>query len=166
MEVESIEPLFLPTKLQLKWAEGIKQMVEWSQALPNRSSNKIIKVYEQCHTVLQNLKSKNISNFLETFPNEVSLAQELIKKIKEKSNYINELKILLAPYKIMFPSDPNRNDPQWQQKFNQSFLDLNKNTSATTAVIAASLIPYKIHQLKSGATLNIKSKLPNSNNDE
>ena len=100
MEDPVSQDQFLTTELQKEWAQGIKQMVEWSQGLPNRTHNTIIKVYELCHNKLGQLQTDNQSNILQAFPEEIALAKELLTNIKDHKNYIKELKTTscITPY--------------------------------------------------------------------
>lgn len=150
LAMEEFGKTFLTLESQEKWQNGIRQMIEWSQALPNKKDNKMLVAYESCYAKIKKLQSEGKSDILQEFSEETTFAeQKLLPELLGEKDAIKKLKILLAPYKINFPSDPNKKDTEWQMKSNQAFFAMNAKTSATPIVIiAGSLIPYKMAELR------------------
>lgn len=158
---------FISIELQRKWIEDMRKVVAWSYGVKNREENNMVAVYATCAAQIVNLQRKKITNVLghELYQEEISIAQTIFNQIvtiesinsKKTEEYMDELtSILRNQYSIAYPHKAplktisRQEREQWLKEYHQELFELNDtiDPAVASAIIAGSLIPYKIAEVR------------------
>jgi len=167
MEDAIENPPFISIELQRKWIEDMRKVVAWSYGVKNREENTMVAIYATCAANIVNLQRKKITNILghELYQEEVSIAQTIFNQIvdidsiniKRIEEYMNALTAVLRnQYHIAYPNKApiktksRQEREQWFKEYHQELFELNDtiNPSIASAIIAGSLVPYKIAEVR------------------